>query len=252
MPLTFGRIEMRTRESLENVRMIKEDREDVIENAGSLIDAHTRAFSYAPIESYEHDGNERAQHDAGQIGAPGDEPTLSCGGHPLSVTDLTRCDELTARFFHTPRHSLPHAIDPTVENSVPFTLRSYMRNVVLGFMFCVVALVASESQAASRINCRSGEYSVDVDIDVLESNPPQSQVTVQRYGTDWGSYATFTEYRLLKSNPPQYQWRFESRDTDSLLIVTTAKPEGRNPRTAKGTYRYNKATSPLFMDCIVR
>jgi hypothetical protein len=128
-----------------------------------------------------------------------------------------------------------------------------MRNVVLSSLFVLAALAASNAEAARRISCRDGGgHTVTVDIDVLESNPPQSQVTVKRDGDDWGSYSSFGEYLELESFPVQYQWRFPDHDDKRLLVVSTTQPAGRGLRKARGTYHYNRATSPLQLTCTVQ
>ncbi len=123
-----------------------------------------------------------------------------------------------------------------------------MKNVVLGSMLAL-ALVASTANAASRIVCRGGDVSISVDVDVLESNPPQSSISVKRNGQDWGSYSAFTDYREMETFPVQYYWGFKSHDGTKSLVVSTTQPQTRGPRKATGAYTYNKATSPIRLTC---
>ena len=112
-------------------------------------------------------------------------------------------------------------------------------------LFTTLITFAASAEAASRIVCRGGEFKVVVDVDVLESLPPQSQITVYRDDKKWDAFSAHTEYLELESFPVQYQWRFEDRDEGKLLIVSTKQPVGRSGRAGKGTYHYNRATSPI-------
>jgi len=127
-----------------------------------------------------------------------------------------------------------------------------MKKFVVCSVLSVAALAASDSFAARQISCRGGEVTIHVQIDVLESNPPQSSISVKRNGQDWGSYSAFTEYLELESFPVQYQWRFPDHDGNKTLIVTTKQPASRGPRAANGTYIYNRATSPIPLKCSVQ
>lgn len=126
-----------------------------------------------------------------------------------------------------------------------------MKNLVLGSLLFVAVVAASEAKAVGSITCKGGDVTIRVDIDVLESLPPQSMVTVKRNGKDWGSYSAFTDYREMETFPVQYYWGFADRNSNRILTVSTTKAPTRGARSARGTFKYNPATSPLVLNCLL-
>ena len=99
----------------------------------------------------------------------------------------------------------------------------------------ILALVGSTFLMASSpsiVECTGNRGTkIQVEVDVLESNPPQSQISVTSFGGEKSGFSAFTEHVVIETHPSIDQYVWKSRDGFLRLTVET-----RDGRSGKGSY----------------
>ncbi len=100
---------------------------------------------------------------------------------------------------------------------------------LVGLLFGTFAFAQPSLQ---KVHCESESgIQIDIEVDVLESNPPQSSINiVSRDGIPTG-FSAFTQVTSIETNPPIDQWTWVDHNNTRRIVV-----ESRDGLSGNGTY----------------
>lgn len=101
----------------------------------------------------------------------------------------------------------------------------------LSLLVLVASTFAFAQPALQEVTCESNEVKIQVQVDVLESNPPQSSISVDFGNGDTSGFSAFTQYLTIETNPSIDQWTWVSHNNAQRLVV-----ESRDGRSGTGMY----------------